>query len=265
MGDLKDLQILVVDDSRTLRAIIKDQLNQIGIMQVSEAANGKEGLHQLRLHPDIAMIIVDWEMPVMNGLTFVRAIRAQAAFHDLYILMLTGNSGERHVLEAISSGIDDYVIKPMKPELMKKKIEHMLSKSDRFHSVKFGEYLVLHTIINSRQLEVALLVQQLLDISKLSIGSLALISGLCDPADILQKLQEALEKQDWQPSDIEQMVDGQEFWASLINREQIDKMLEVKHNNRFLIGDLLIKLGFLSPEKFDALFDSYTKERSPLR
>ncbi len=69
---------LVIDDSRTIRSILGKKLSQLGF-KVSDAENGKVGLEVLRSQPSISLILVDWNMPVMNGLQFVQAVRADPA------------------------------------------------------------------------------------------------------------------------------------------------------------------------------------------
>ena len=82
---------LVIDDSRTMRTIIGTILRQIG-MDVIEAGTGLQGLEQLEQNPDVDLVLVDWNMPEMNGLDFIKAMRAQYSYDRIRILMVTSET-----------------------------------------------------------------------------------------------------------------------------------------------------------------------------
>lgn len=105
------MQALIVDDSRAMRRLIAQYLQGFGF-ETFEAANGREGLEQLRQigRPDV--VLVDWNMPEMNGLEFARAVRQLPAFFDLPLLMVTTESEMQRMAEAFMSGINEYVMKP---------------------------------------------------------------------------------------------------------------------------------------------------------
>jgi two-component system chemotaxis response regulator CheY len=112
---------LVIDDSRVVRMIVGQTLREVGI-DVVEAANGLDALEQLRRHPDVALLLVDWNMPEMNGFDFVRAVRAQRAYDAVRILMVTSESEARQVTRALDAGADEYLMKPFGKDVLVAKL-----------------------------------------------------------------------------------------------------------------------------------------------
>jgi len=121
----KDLLILVVDDSPTMRRIIRNTLERIGYTNSIEADNGKSALDQMQEN-DVELIITDWNMPVMNGLEFVTEIRSDKETKDLPILMITTRGMKDDVLQAVHAGVNNYVVKPFTPETLEAKIDKLL-------------------------------------------------------------------------------------------------------------------------------------------
>jgi two-component system chemotaxis response regulator CheY len=111
------MQALVIDDSRTVRAIIGKTLHERGL-EVVEAGHGAEGLDRLREHPGIELVLVDWNMPVMNGLEFIQAVRADKANDAIRIMMVTTETEQEQVLRALEAGANEYLMKPFTPEIL---------------------------------------------------------------------------------------------------------------------------------------------------
>jgi two-component system, chemotaxis family, chemotaxis protein CheY len=112
---------LVVDDSRTTRRLLREFLSRLGF-DVAEAENGLLGLDELRTLGSVELIVVDWNMPDMDGLSFIRAVRADDAFEDVRILMVTTEVEMDRVCEALSAGADEYLMKPFSPEMVADKL-----------------------------------------------------------------------------------------------------------------------------------------------
>jgi two-component system chemotaxis response regulator CheY len=110
-------QALVVDDSRTIRTILGKKLRQLGF-KVSEAENGKIALDVLHASPPIALALVDWNMPVMNGLEFVVSVRADSTFDNMTIVMVTTETETSQMLKALDAGANDYIMKPFTDEII---------------------------------------------------------------------------------------------------------------------------------------------------
>lgn len=112
---------LVIDDSRAVRLLVGNILLEQGF-QICTAGNGLEGLETLRENPDIGLVLVDWNMPVMDGLEFIRAVRQVPEWNSVRIVMVTTETECEQVQTAISAGADEYVMKPFTPEVLVAKL-----------------------------------------------------------------------------------------------------------------------------------------------
>jgi len=122
------MQILLVDDSQTMRRILKNTLTKAGYNGVLEAENGKEGLEILKeKKPDL--VLLDWNMPVMNGLEFLKAAKAEESVKHIPVIMVTSISEKEKVVEAIRAGAADYTTKPFSPQTIKEKIQNQVGTS----------------------------------------------------------------------------------------------------------------------------------------
>ena len=121
------MKFLVVDDSSTMRRIVINTLTKAGYSEFTEAGNGSEAVDQLTKQP-VDCVITDWNMPVMNGLDFVRAIRSKESTKLMPVLMVTTNAAKDDILEALKAGVNDYVIKPFTPDVIKAKVTAVMSK-----------------------------------------------------------------------------------------------------------------------------------------
>ncbi len=112
---------LVVDDSRTIRSILGKKLRQLGF-KVNEAENGKVAFEVLQATPDISLALVDWNMPVMNGLEFVQAVRADSTWDNVMIVMVTTETETSQMLAALDCGANDYIMKPFTEEIITERL-----------------------------------------------------------------------------------------------------------------------------------------------
>lgn len=120
------MRVLIVDDSGTMRRIIRNNLKFAGFDDAVEAGNGVEGLACLADNP-IGLVITDWNMPEMNGIEFVKAIRSQDQYKGLPILMITTMAEKEEIMVALSAGVSNYIVKPFDAETLKKKLEQVLA------------------------------------------------------------------------------------------------------------------------------------------
>jgi len=119
------MKILLVDDSRTIRNIQKNVLSQLGHTDIMEAADGLEALSQIgTTRPDL--VLIDWNMPNMDGITLVRKIRETDK--ALPLIMCTTEAEKSRVLEAVKAGVNNYVVKPFTAELLAEKLNATLAK-----------------------------------------------------------------------------------------------------------------------------------------
>ncbi|NLE01522.1 MAG: response regulator [Fibrobacter sp.] len=116
------MRILLVDDSTTMRRIQKTQINGLGINDVVEAADGEEGLKKLQENMPVDLVMLDWNMPIMDGLTFLKAVRADAKYKDVKVIMCTSESEKSRVVDALKAGANNYLVKPFTPEALKEKL-----------------------------------------------------------------------------------------------------------------------------------------------
>ncbi len=113
------MKILVVDDSRTMRRTIKNILLSGGYDNIAEANNGIEALDSLE---DVDLVLLDWTMPLMDGLTCTKEIRKMFS-KDLPIIMVTAQGSQEEVVKAMKFGVNDYIIKPVTQNVLLHKIE----------------------------------------------------------------------------------------------------------------------------------------------
>jgi two-component system chemotaxis response regulator CheY len=121
------MRFLVVDDSSTTRRIIINTLNKLGYQEIVEASNGREGIDKLG-SVEVDMVITDWNMPEMNGIEFVRALRGLEKTKETPILMVTTNAAKDDIVEALRAGVNNYIVKPFTPDTFKEKIEAVTAK-----------------------------------------------------------------------------------------------------------------------------------------
>lgn len=118
------MRALVVDDSRAMRMILRKMLDELGF-DVLEAEHGKEALERLAevAKDELVLALVDWNMPEMNGLEFVEAVRAMRDWDRMKVMMVTSESSPRQVYEALKAGADEYAMKPVTREVIEGKLE----------------------------------------------------------------------------------------------------------------------------------------------
>lgn len=121
-------KVLVVDDMSTMRKLVKKSMTTMGFSIFEEAADGQLAWAKLNEHPDIGIIISDWNMPNCTGLDFLKRVRADNRFKALPFLLLTAEGEVSQVKEALAAGVDNYVLKPFNPDVLKEKIEQVYKK-----------------------------------------------------------------------------------------------------------------------------------------
>ena len=122
MPQASTVEIMVVDDQRAMRALVRDSLAQIGCGRVSECGDGHEALQSLRARP-VHLVVSDLNMPVMDGLTLLRAVRSEPSLANTAFIMLTSSGDVELVKQAIALGVNNYLVKPFTLGTLKRKIE----------------------------------------------------------------------------------------------------------------------------------------------
>lgn len=118
------MRALVIDDSKTMRLILGRLLRELGF-EVAEAGDGQKALERLREGPRPVLALVDWNMPVMNGLEFIQAVRADDSYAQMLLMMVTTESGPEQITQALEAGANEYVMKPFTKETIRAKLNVM--------------------------------------------------------------------------------------------------------------------------------------------
>lgn len=124
------MKLLVVDDSSTMRRIIKNTLQRLGYEDILEAENGIEAWQLLDTTDDVKILITDWNMPEMNGLDLVKKVRSDDRYGDIPIIMVTTEGGKAEVITALKAGVNNYIVKPFTPQVLKEKLEVVLGVNE---------------------------------------------------------------------------------------------------------------------------------------
>ncbi len=109
------MQALIIDDSRPIRRIESDILKELGF-DTADAANGKQAWEMLQASPVPDVVLVDWNMPEMDGLEFIRSVRGDDRYSEMVVLMVTTETETDQMLRALSAGADEYLMKPFQKE-----------------------------------------------------------------------------------------------------------------------------------------------------
>lgn len=120
------IKVLVVDDMSTMRRILKNVLRQIGFSDIIEAENGQDALTKLKAG-GFGLVVSDWNMPVMQGIELLRAVRADAELKTLPFLMVTAEAQKENLIEAVQAGVSNYVVKPFTAEILQGKLEKIFA------------------------------------------------------------------------------------------------------------------------------------------
>ena len=119
------MRVMLVDDSKTIRRIQRSILEQIGYTEIEEACDGQDALSRVAaFQPNL--ILLDWNMPNMDGLTFLKNFRQKDTATP--VIMVTTESEKTRVIEAIRAGVNNYVVKPFTPDVLQQRIKETLDK-----------------------------------------------------------------------------------------------------------------------------------------
>ncbi|HEY0886308.1 MAG TPA: chemotaxis response regulator CheY [Ramlibacter sp.] len=123
----KNIRILVVDDFPTMRRIVRNLLKELGFDNIDEAEDGAAALAKLR-GGNFAFVISDWNMPNLDGLSMLQAIRADAALASLPVLMVTAEAKKENIVAAAQAGASGYVVKPFTAATLEEKLTKIFEK-----------------------------------------------------------------------------------------------------------------------------------------
>ena len=123
----KNMKILVVYDFSTMRRIIKNLLRDLGFNNTSEADDGNTALPMLK-NGDFDFLVTDWNMPGMQGIDLLKAVRQDPALSTLPVMMVTAESKRDQIIEAAQAGVNGYIVKPFTAQVLKEKIEKIFER-----------------------------------------------------------------------------------------------------------------------------------------
>jgi len=121
------MKILVVDDFSTMRRIIKNLLKDLGFTSIQEADDGNTALPML-VQGNFDFVVTDWNMPGMQGIDLLRAIRADENLKHLPVLMVTAEAKKEQIVAAAQAGVNGYVVKPFTAATLKEKLEKIFQR-----------------------------------------------------------------------------------------------------------------------------------------
>lgn len=116
------MRALVIDDSRTMRRIVSGALHPLGF-ETHEAEHGQAALDLLDAGLEVDLACIDWNMPVMDGLSFVGEVRANPAWRHITLMMVTTESEQGQIVRALAAGAHEYLIKPFTPDAIRDKLD----------------------------------------------------------------------------------------------------------------------------------------------
>ena len=117
----KKIKILIVDDFSTMRRIVKDLLEEIGLINISEAEDGLTALNMMKKEK-FDLLLVDRSMPKMNGIELLKIVKKEARFKKIPFIIITSDSHRDMIIEAAQAGVDGYIVKPFTKVILEKKI-----------------------------------------------------------------------------------------------------------------------------------------------
>lgn len=122
------MKILLADDSMTIRRVVSNALSIMGCSEILQAECGEDALALLKQNPDVNLVMLDWNMPPMNGIECLKAIRADPAIKHIPVVMVTADAAKESIQEALNCGANNYLIKPFSPERLKETVEKILAR-----------------------------------------------------------------------------------------------------------------------------------------
>jgi two-component system chemotaxis response regulator CheY len=115
------MRALIVDDSKSMRMIVGKVLRELGF-EVIESGDGRQALERLNQGEEVQLMLIDWNMPVMNGYDLVCAVRANALLGDIRIMMVTTETSMDNITRALTAGANEYLMKPFTKEVLMEKL-----------------------------------------------------------------------------------------------------------------------------------------------
>ena len=120
-----NMEILVVDDISFQRKIINKTLKEFGFRNVLVAKDGDEAIQKLQSHKSIKLVLCDWNMPGVKGIDVLSFMRSDDNLKEIPLIMITAEATQENIINAVKAGVNDYLVKPVKPLMLKERIEKL--------------------------------------------------------------------------------------------------------------------------------------------
>ncbi len=127
MADARSISVLIVDDQFSMRSLVRNGLQQVGFVDIREAGDGEDALRALIARP-VQLVVSDYNMPKLDGLGLLRAIRSHPPLAKTAFIMLTGRADRELVQKAVQFGVNNYVVKPFTVATLKDRIEAVFGR-----------------------------------------------------------------------------------------------------------------------------------------
>jgi len=121
----KGINVLIVDDSSTMRKILRGFMRKLGFKNISEAEDGSAALKLLKKEDSFGLVISAWRMPNMNGMELLKTIRSDENLKGISFLLVTAEARKENIIETIKAGANNYIVKPFTEEVLQKKLEEI--------------------------------------------------------------------------------------------------------------------------------------------
>jgi two-component system chemotaxis response regulator CheY len=127
-----DIRILVIDDFKTMRSIVKKTLQNMGYSQIDEAEDGAQGYQKMNDSftegKPFGLVVCDWNMPNMSGLELLRKVRSETNYKTVPFVLVTAENEQKQVIEAAKAGVSNYIVKPFTPSDFQTKLKMVYAK-----------------------------------------------------------------------------------------------------------------------------------------
>ena len=125
----KNMNVLIVDDYKTMLRIVRSLLNQLGFRNVDEATDGQSAMQMIQERPSAyGLVISDWNMQPMTGLDLLRGVRANPQTANLPFIMVTAEARTENIIAAKAAGVNSYIIKPFTQQVLKQKLSAVIGE-----------------------------------------------------------------------------------------------------------------------------------------
>ncbi|GHV41672.1 response regulator [Spirochaetia bacterium] len=122
------MKVLIVDDSRYMRKVVQSYFTEMKLNCIyTEASNGQEALELLKAGP-VDLVMLDWNMPRMSGIDFLKEVRSMEQYKKLPVIMVTSESAKLNVIEAFKNGVTAYLVKPIDGKAFREKISNIVNR-----------------------------------------------------------------------------------------------------------------------------------------